>query len=536
MSQYRTAYLVLALLVPCCLLILEKFIAGEHVYNTVKASSSYSELAALIYAYGKPFSRIASLSLIVFIVLIFPRIQTYRERYIGQWHGRQLLFLLPQIALFLVFYALTVPAFQVNSIIIWQLLWLSSGLLCALTALLALAQPAYWRHILWQEKWLICLAFLISGLVWILGVTTQHLWTSMSDATFTLVAAGLSLISGDVYTLVDGAQKIIGIGDFLVNIAPECSGYEGIGLITAFTAVYLFSFRADFRFPMAYLLFPLAALVIWLFNALRIIILITIGTYWSPETAVWGFHSQAGWITFILTSVLIMWTAHKSRLFAKQSSTPKNHSERINLPMATLIPLIALLSSTLITQALSSPFDWLYPLRVVCTAIAIALCWKQLQLRPIKVTYWALVGGLAVTALWLLLAQPNPETDQTFSDALQTAPTLGVVAWLLFRLLGSAITVPIAEELGFRAYLLCQMSSTPVATQGRLTFSLIGFTVSSVAFGLLHGAWLAGTLAGAIYALVRYKSDHIADAIIAHSITNALLFAFAYYSGQWSLL
>ena len=134
------------------------------------------------------------------------------------------------------------------------------------------------------------------------------------------------------------------------------------------------------------------------------------------------------------------------------------------------------------------------------------------------------------------MVEKDAELDQLYSTTFAQSAGWLVVLWLLFRFIGSAITVPIAEELGFRSYLLCKLSALPVANRGPIVFSALGFIGSSLAFGLLHGAWLEGTIAGLIYAWVRYRSTHILDAIIAHGVTNAALFGYVLYTGEWSLL
>ena len=84
-----------------------------------------------------------------------------------------------------------------------------------------------------------------------------------------------------------------------------------MGLITAFTAFYLWLFRKELRFPRALMLLPIGIVVIWCFNIIRITTLIAIGTSLSPEIAVTGFHSQAGWISFITVTLLLLWLAHR---------------------------------------------------------------------------------------------------------------------------------------------------------------------------------------------------------------------------------
>jgi membrane protease YdiL (CAAX protease family) len=47
--------------------------------------------------------------------------------------------------------------------------------------------------------------------------------------------------------------------------------------------------------------------------------------------------------------------------------------------------------------------------------------------------------------------------------------------------------------------------------------------MSSVLFGVLHGRWLAGTLAGIGYALAFRQRGQLVDAVVAHMTTNALI-------------
>ena len=90
----------------------------------------------------------------------------------------------------------------------------------------------------------------------------------------------------------------LGTSKFAVEIAPECSGYEGAGLILAFGVVWLWFFRDECRFPRALLLIPAGVVLMYLLNAVRITGLILIGDAGATRIALGGFHSQAGWIAF----------------------------------------------------------------------------------------------------------------------------------------------------------------------------------------------------------------------------------------------
>jgi CAAX prenyl protease-like protein len=65
-------------------------------------------------------------------------------------------------------------------------------------------------------------------------------------------------------------------------------------------------------------------------------------------------------------------------------------------------------------------------------------------------------------------------------------------------------------------------------------FSYLAIIVSSVAFGLLHGQrWIAGTIAGALYACAMLRRGQLSDAVAAHATTNALLAGWVLIGGNW---
>jgi membrane protease YdiL (CAAX protease family) len=51
------------------------------------------------------------------------------------------------------------------------------------------------------------------------------------------------------------------------------------------------------------------------------------------------------------------------------------------------------------------------------------------------------------------------------------------------------------------------------------------FLLSPVRFGLLHNRWLAGIIAGMLFALALYRCGQLGDAVVAHVTANALIAA-----------
>jgi len=98
------------------------------------------------------------------------------------------------------------------------------------------------------------------------------------------------------------------------------------------------------------------------------------------------------------------------------------------------------------------------------------------------------------------------------------------------------VTVPIAEELAFRGFLLRRLISSDFDALPPRSFTWLGLAISSIAFGLLHGnLWLAGILAGLAYAWALLRKGSIGSAAAAHATTNALLAAYVLLFHQWHL-
>jgi len=330
----------------------------------------------------------------------------------------------------------------------------------------------------------------------------------------------------------------LGTPAFQVEIASECSGYEGIALILLFLTIYLWLFRSALRFPHVLLLLPAGVLAIWLANVLRIALLIAIGTSVSPAVALGGFHSQAGWLFFLSVSLGLMAVSHRVGLFAAENMvTPEvaGPAGPVEAP-ALLVPALVLLASAMITSAVSSgEFDRWYPLRVVVTAVALWRFRATYRKLDWRWTWQAPAIGVVVFALWVALETLGPARGAGVEAGLAQLSRGAAWLWLSFRVIGSIVTVPLAEELAFRGYLIRKLVSPAFETVRMGHFTWLSFLLSSVAFGLLHGRWLAGTLAGMAYAAALYRRGQLGEAVYAHATTNALIAAYVLGFGHWSL-
>ncbi len=204
--------------------------------------------------------------------------------------------------------------------------------------------------------------------------------------------------------------------------------------------------------------------------------------------------------------------------------------------VAALAPLFSIVAVTMITGAFTVGFDAYYPLRVLAAAGALYYfrgAYAELRRIP---SWQSVAVGVGTFAVWMALEPFNRVDGANTSLAAELAqlPNAGAAAWLAFRVVGTVITGPIAEELAFRGYLIRRLVDSDFTTVRPGRFTWLSFVVSSMLFGALHGRWLAGTLAGMAYALTLYRRGEIVDAIVAHATTNALIAGLVLATGSWS--
>jgi exosortase E/protease (VPEID-CTERM system) len=365
---------------------------------------------------------------------------------------------------------------------------------------------------------------------------TDLAWKPATDLTFSLVKAFLHFVLSDV--VADRATMTIGGPSFSVTILPWCAGFEGTGLMLVFSVAWLFFLRREFRFPQAFLLIPAAMSVIWVSNAVRITALILIGIAGAPGVAVGGFHSQAGWIAFNCVALCFVVTAQRLPWFTPgRQSEARGDAPSRNPIAAYLMPFIMILAAAMVSRAASGGFEWLYPLRLLAAAAALWFYRSSYRDLNWKFGWFSPAAGSLVFVIWIVLDRfAGAHMDSGIASGVAALPASARIAWLVCRTAAAVITVPIAEELAFRGFLIRRLIAADFESLRLQEFTYVSVLLSSVAFGLMHGdRWVAGTIAGMLYAAVLLRRGRIGDAVVSHATTNALLAAWVLMGGHWNM-
>ncbi|PID78178.1 MAG: CAAX prenyl protease-related protein [Deltaproteobacteria bacterium] len=177
-----------------------------------------------------------------------------------------------------------------------------------------------------------------------------------------------------------------------------------------------------------------------------------------------------------------------------------------------------------------------YPLKIFFVSFSIIFFFKKIkQELVLKFDIFAVIVGIIVFCLWVGLegfypAIGNDNVLNPFENSNQTQ----VIIFILFRMLGASIIVPLIEELFWRSFAMRFLIDSDFTKVPAGTFSWFSFVVVSVAFGFEHYRWLPGIFAGILYGLVYIRTKNLFSCVVSHSITNFMLGVYVLYTGYWS--
>ena len=207
------------------------------------------------------------------------------------------------------------------------------------------------------------------------------------------------------------------------------------------------------------------------------------------------------------------------------------------VPFAAVIALLGL-HSLLPLSPLAEQVVWI--LVMIATLALVA--------RPVldfRVRNWfgSLGLGVLVCLIWIGPDRIFPGyhgfwlfTNPVTGSIAATLPesSRGDALFLTLRTLRSALFVPIAEELFWRAWLMRWIISPQFAEVPLGAWSARAFWIVAILFAAEHGPlWDVGLAAGILYNWWMVRTKSLGDLILVHGVTNACLSAYVVLAGRW---
>jgi exosortase E/protease (VPEID-CTERM system) len=412
-------------------------------------------------------------------------------------------------------------------------LWLLVGSAAALAAFLATAPAPIWlgaARALGSIRWYAAIAALLGTAAM---QSVQMLWRPTAALTFELVRRLLGPVIPSL--VADPETLVLSTDRFAVQIADICSGLEGVGLMLAFCGAWLIYFRRDYIFPRALLLIPVGVLAIYVLNVVRIAALVLIGNAGYADVAVYGFHSQAGWIAFNAVACGLVFLSRRSTWLNRSAERATDSVSADNPTAAFLMPLLAILAAGTVSRAMSSDFEFLYPLRFIAALGVLLYFRRQLSALDWHFTWRGPAVGAAVFLMWIAAAHfLQAPASMPGKLAALSAPLRD--SWIGVRVMAAVFTVPLAEELAYRGYLMRRLSHREFDSVPFRSVRWPALAISAVVFGVAHGAlWLPGIAAGVAFGWLLMHTGRIGESVVAHALANGLIAASVLAANQWQL-
>lgn len=190
------------------------------------------------------------------------------------------------------------------------------------------------------------------------------------------------------------------------------------------------------------------------------------------------------------------------------------------------------------------PPEWLAPVRFVLVAATLAVFSRRAIPRRFSFPMASILLGVAVLAVWIgpdLLWGNGYRDSWLFHNGITGVARSSLpvhlksnVFFIAVRVLESAILVPVLEELFWRGWLMRyairpDFENVPVGQ-----YTAFSFWPVALLFAAEHGPyWEVGLVAGVAYNWWIVRTRNLADCILAHAVTNALLAGYVLVFDQW---
>ena len=150
----------------------------------------------------------------------------------------------------------------------------------------------------------------------------------------------------------------------------------------------------------------------------------------------------------------------------------------------------------------------------------------------------AVIVGGAVFAAWVGIDKwvpyPHLGTRVGFNPFASLDHRSVAAAFVVVRLYGLCLLVPVMEELFWRSFLLRYLTtsenfkSLPVGA-----FSWSAFWLVALFFGIVHPEWLPAVITACAYALLLRQTKSLFAVVVAHAVTNGALGIYILLSHDW---
>ena len=248
--------------------------------------------------------------------------------------------------------------------------------------------------------------------------------------------------------------------------------------------------------------------------------------------------------------------------------------ERPQLPF--ILPLVVFGSFLALENYWPEAKGWLYPAKTLATGICLWLLRREFKGLAWRWSWLGIVIGVVVVVQWVGMEEtfkaywrypplplvgaeviwdedtpsdrsnevelPGPQGQDEDSKIFNPEKAFGgrnlrFWIWIAIRMIGAVIVVPIMEELFWRGFLL-RFFESRFRYFEKIPLGEFGWypcLAVAVLFALVHPWYISAFVCALLYNWLMYKTRSILACIVAHALTNLLLWVYILYFNAWWL-
>ena len=189
-----------------------------------------------------------------------------------------------------------------------------------------------------------------------------------------------------------------------------------------------------------------------------------------------------------------------------------------------------------------SVYPFVYLLKLLLVTVALAFCaprWIN-EFRPAWTTLGlGILVGMLGFALWITLDLWTPHvaflgTRTAFNPYEDISEPVWRATFIVIRLLGIALIVPVMEEVFWRSFVVRYITNPEAWQTVRIgAFTPFALGVSTLLFGFSHPEWLAAMAFALLMTWLCRATHSLFACTVAHAITNLALAIYVLKTGAW---
>jgi len=218
-----------------------------------------------------------------------------------------------------------------------------------------------------------------------------------------------------------------------------------------------------------------------------------------------------------------------------------NQSSRISNESAYILPFATFLLFVAAGNYIPSLYAASYAARTVIVGAMLVAWWPRYT--AVRWSFWwlGLVVGIIGVVQWVgmqiwlqnYFSYFKPTAD-VFDPTRALSPSW-LYPFLVVRIAGATLVVPVMEELFWRDYLWRLIISPNFRIVRVGEWSLRALLIVSIAFSTVHGNWwLTAIVWAMLIALLLVYTKSLGACIVAHAVTNLLLAIYVLQTRDWS--